>query len=105
MNTPSTMTVEQRQRRQATILGLSLAAGCFSLMVTCIIIFSHKGLPKDPKEWKRLQEQRAAAEAAASAAAADKTTAPVTDSADKKTDKNIDTATDKVEPQKKDQTQ
>jgi hypothetical protein len=101
MNTPNTMSVEQRQRRQATILGLSLAAGCFSLMVTCIIIFSHKGLPKDPKEWKRLQEQRAAAEAAASAAAADKTTAPVTDSADKKSD----TATDKVEPQKKDQTQ
>lgn len=89
MNTPiNTMTVEQRQRRQATILGLSLGAGCFSLMVACIIIFSQKGLPKDPKEWKRLQEQRAAAAAAASA---DKVKASVT--------------TEKVEPQQKDQTQ
>lgn len=87
MNTPiNTMTVEQRQRRQATILGLSLGAGCFSLMVACIIIFSQKGLPKDPKEWKRLQEQRAAA-----AASADKVKASVT--------------TEKVEPQQKDQTQ
>jgi anaerobic C4-dicarboxylate transporter len=87
MNTPTnTMSVEQRQRRQATILGLSLGAGCFSLMVACIIIFSQKGLPKDPKEWKRLQEQRAAA-----AASADKDKASVT--------------TEKVEPQQKDQTQ
>ena len=82
------MSVEQRQRRQATILGLSLGAGCFSLMVACIIIFSQKGLPKDPKEWKRLQEQRAAAEAAAPT---NKVKASVT--------------TDQVEPQHKDQTQ
>ncbi len=50
-----------RQQRQALMLGLALGAACLALMVGFIIIFSSSGLPKDPKEWKRLQQQRSAA--------------------------------------------
>ncbi len=53
--------IDPRQRRQALVLGLGLGAACLALMVACIIMFSTNGLPKDPKEWKRLQEQRSAA--------------------------------------------
>jgi hypothetical protein len=42
------------------VLGLILGSGFLALVVTCIIIFKANGLPKDPKEWKRLQEQRSA---------------------------------------------
>lgn len=56
-------TVAVRQRHQAMVLGLCLGAACLALMVACIVIFSSTGLPKDPKEWKRLQEQRSAAAA------------------------------------------
>jgi hypothetical protein len=52
--------VDPRQRQQARVLGLILGGGFLALVVTCIIIFKANGLPKDPKEWKRLQEQRSA---------------------------------------------
>lgn len=52
--------VDPRQRRQARVLGLIIGGGFLALVVTCIIIFKANGLPKDPKEWKRLQEQRSA---------------------------------------------
>ncbi len=55
--------VAARQQRHAMMLGLCLGAACLALMVACIIIFSNTGLPKDPKEWKRLQQQRSAAAA------------------------------------------
>lgn len=55
--------VDPRQRRHARVLGLLVGGGFIALTVTCIIIFNARGLPKDPKEWKRLQEQRSAAEA------------------------------------------
>jgi dolichyl-phosphate-mannose--protein O-mannosyl transferase len=50
--------IEQQQRKHARTLGLCLGAGFLSLVVVCIIIFSQVGLPKDPKEWKRQQEQQ-----------------------------------------------
>ena len=52
--------VDQRQRQHARRLGLIIGGGFVAVVVICIIIFSTYGLPKDPKEWKRLQEQRAA---------------------------------------------
>jgi hypothetical protein len=65
MNRPDELIVDdpvtRRQQRNAVVLGLILGAACLALMVACIIIFGSHGLPKDPKEWKRLQQQRAAA--------------------------------------------
>ena len=55
--------VDPRQRRNARVLGLIIAGAFLATVTTCIIIFKEHGFPKDPKEWKRLQEQRAAAEA------------------------------------------
>jgi hypothetical protein len=52
--------IPARQRHRAVVLGLCLGAACLALLVASIIIFSNTGLPKDPKEWKRLQQQRAA---------------------------------------------
>ncbi len=51
--------VDPRQRHQAMVLGLCLGGACLALIITCIIIFSNIGLPKDPKEVKRLQQQEA----------------------------------------------
>jgi hypothetical protein len=55
--------VDPAQRRQARTLGLLVGGGFVALVAAFIAIFSITGLPKDPKEWKRLQERRAAAEA------------------------------------------
>jgi hypothetical protein len=55
--------VDPRQRQQAKLLGLCLGVACLALITACIIIFSTIGLPKDPKEWKRLQQQEADKEA------------------------------------------
>lgn len=63
MNAPDQDPVDPRQRRHARVLGSIIAVGFLALVTTCIIIFKEHGFPKDPKEWKRLQEQRAAAEA------------------------------------------
>ncbi len=52
--------VDPQQRRRARALGLIIGGAFIALVVTFIIIFSTNGLPKDPKEWKRLQEQRSA---------------------------------------------
>jgi len=60
--------VDPRQRRHARVLGCIIGGGFLALVTTFIIIFKDHGLPKDPKEWKRLQEQRAAAEAGKTAA-------------------------------------
>ncbi len=47
-------------RRKNLILGLALGGLSLALMVAFIIIFTHSGLPKDPKEWQRLQAAHAA---------------------------------------------
>lgn len=52
--------VDPQQRRRARTLGLIIGALFVSVVVAFIIIFKFNGLPKDPKEWKRLQEQRSA---------------------------------------------
>ena len=63
MNTINDDPVDPRQRRNARVLGLIIAGAFLAVVTICIIIFKEHGFPKDPKEWKRLQEQRAAAEA------------------------------------------
>ncbi len=55
--------VDPRQRRQARVLGLLVTGAFLALVAACFIMFSINGLPKDAKEWKRLQERRSAAEA------------------------------------------
>lgn len=55
--------VDPRQRRHARVLGALVTAGFLALVAVCFIIFSINGLPKDAKEWKRMQERRSAAEA------------------------------------------
>jgi hypothetical protein len=48
-------------RRRVTRLGWTLGLACLALTVAFIIIFSRNGFPKDPKEYKRLQQAREAA--------------------------------------------
>jgi len=55
--------VDPRQRRQARVLGFVVTSAFLALVAGCFIMFSINGLPKDAKEWKRLQERRSAAEA------------------------------------------
>jgi hypothetical protein len=55
--------VDPRQRRQARVLGLFVTGAFLALVAVCFTMFSINGLPKDAKEWKRLQERRSAAEA------------------------------------------
>jgi hypothetical protein len=78
MNTASGFSdpVDPRQRRHARILGLAVVAGFLILVAICFTMFSLKGLPKDPKEWKRLQERRSAAEAEKAAQATEPVVAP-----------------------------
>lgn len=59
--------VAPAQRRHARTLGLVVGGAFVALVVGFIAYFNVHGLPKDPKEWKRLQERRAAAEAEAKA--------------------------------------
>lgn len=59
--------VDPAQRRRARTLGLMVGGAFVALVAVFIAYFNVHGLPKDPKEWKRLQERRAAAEAEAKA--------------------------------------
>ncbi len=56
--TPPTMVTSSQQHR-ANVLGLYLGGAIIVFIIAMIIIFSNYGLPKDPKEWKRLQQQNA----------------------------------------------
>jgi hypothetical protein len=44
-------------------LGLTLGAAVVGLTIVFILIFSCHGLPKDPKEWRRIEQQRSASQA------------------------------------------
>ncbi len=44
-------------------LGLAIAAAVLALIVVLMLVFSRHGLPKDPKEWRRIEQQRSATEA------------------------------------------
>lgn len=69
--------VDPTQRRRARILGLLVGGAFLALVGVFIAYFSVHGLPKDPKEWKRLEERRAAAEAEAKAAQSTNPASPV----------------------------
>jgi hypothetical protein len=43
-------------------LGLALGAAVLVLIVILMLAFSRHGLPKDPKEWRRIEQQRSATE-------------------------------------------
>lgn len=47
-------------RRRQLRLGLALGAGWLLLVAIFVILFRTHGLPKDPQEWRRLQQLRAA---------------------------------------------
>lgn len=42
-------------------LGLALGAGVVALVVIFMLVFKRHGLPKDPQEWRRMEQQRSAA--------------------------------------------
>lgn len=44
-------------------LGLAIGACVIALIVILMLVFSRSGLPKDPKEWRRIEQQRSATEA------------------------------------------
>lgn len=44
-------------------LGLLVGAAVVALTVVLMFVFGRYGLPKDPKEWKRIEQQRSATEA------------------------------------------
>ena len=44
-------------------LGLAAGAAVILLIVVLMLVFSRSGLPKDPKEWRRMEQQRSASEA------------------------------------------
>lgn len=44
-------------------LGLAIGAVVAILVVVLMLVFSRTGLPKDPKEWRRQEQQRSAMEA------------------------------------------
>ena len=44
-------------------LGLALGAAVIALIIVLMLVFSRSGLPKDPKEWRRQEQQRSATEA------------------------------------------
>jgi len=44
-------------------LGLAIGAGLLAFIIVLMLVFSRHGLPKDPKEWRRIEQQRSASEA------------------------------------------
>ena len=51
------------RRIDPTVLGLAIGAGIIIFIVVLMLVFSRSGLPKDPKEWRRIEQQRSATEA------------------------------------------
>lgn len=47
-------------RISPTALGLAVGAAVIALTVALMIVFKAYGLPKDPKEWRRIEQQRSA---------------------------------------------
>jgi len=50
--------VDASTRRRNVFMGLALGGLVIALMVAFIIAFSFKGLPKDPKMWKQIQDEQ-----------------------------------------------
>lgn len=48
------------ERIDPTKLGLAVGAAVIGLTVGLMILFRTYGLPKDPKEWRRIEQQRSA---------------------------------------------
>lgn len=51
------------QRPDPVKLGLMIGAAVVALVVILMLVFSYSGLPMDPKEWRRLEQQRSSMEA------------------------------------------
>jgi hypothetical protein len=47
-------------RIDPTKLGLAVGVAVVALVIAMMIVFSVYGLPKDPKEWRRIEQQRSA---------------------------------------------
>ena len=50
-------------RPDANRLGLAIGVAVLALIIILMLVFSRNGLPKDPKEWRRIEQQRSATEA------------------------------------------
>jgi len=50
-------------RINPTKLGLAIGSAVLIFIVILMLLFSRSGLPKDPKEWRRIEQQRSATEA------------------------------------------
>ena len=50
--------VDAATRRRNNLLGLGLGGLVIALVVVFIVVFSRKGLPKDPKVWKQMQDEQ-----------------------------------------------
>lgn len=47
-------------RINPTALGLAVGAAVVALTIILMVVFKVYGLPKDPKEWRRIEQQRSA---------------------------------------------
>ena len=54
--------VTPEQRRRNIVLGLALAGAAIAIVAVFMVQFTRHGLPKDPNVWKRLEQERSAAE-------------------------------------------
>lgn len=50
--------IDAATRRRNQLLGLGLGGFVIVVMVGFIVVFNLKGLPKDPKVWKQMQDQQ-----------------------------------------------
>ena len=54
------MSEDSGHRMNPNKLGIALGLLVVALIVFFIIMFTRNGLPKDPDEWRRLEQQRSA---------------------------------------------
>ncbi len=64
---PENLALDPVIRARNVRLGLLLGAIVIGVVVTFMIVFTTRGLPKDPAEWKRLQRLESARRAQAEA--------------------------------------
>lgn len=50
------------RRIDPNTLGIIIGAAVLALTVALLFVFKHRGLPKDPEVWKRIEQQRSAGE-------------------------------------------
>lgn len=62
MTAPGAQDLEPQVRARANRLGLALGAACLALTAVFFIIFWYNGFPKDPAEYRRELNRKAAQE-------------------------------------------